>query len=213
MNKEKPSYYAIISAEVRYDKRLKPNVKLIYAEITALCNMNLQCFASNKYFSELYGVGKGTISGWISELVRFGYIKTDYKYKEGTKEIEKRYITIVSGGVLEKKHTVLDKNDKSNTTRNNTTSLKTFKKPMIHQIKFYCDERNNQIDPEAFYDFYESKGWKVGTTKMKDWKACIRTWEKRKFDTRKLNLSHAQKKSASKLDQQISEWEKAKGML
>jgi len=48
---EKPNYYAILSAEVRYDNRLRPNVKLLYAEITALCNMNMECFASNRYFS------------------------------------------------------------------------------------------------------------------------------------------------------------------
>ena len=45
---ENPNYYAILSAEVRYDNRLRPNVKLLYAEITALCNMNMECFASNK---------------------------------------------------------------------------------------------------------------------------------------------------------------------
>ena len=50
---EKPNYYAILSAEVRYDNRLRPNVKLLYAEITALCNMNRECFASNRYFSEI----------------------------------------------------------------------------------------------------------------------------------------------------------------
>ena len=74
---EKPNYYAILSAEVRYDNRLRPNVKLLYAEITALCNMNMECFASNRYFSELYGKSKGSISGWISELVKYGYISAE----------------------------------------------------------------------------------------------------------------------------------------
>ncbi len=53
-----------------------------------------------------------------------------------------------------------------------------FKKPTIEEIKEYCCERNNNIDPESFYHFYESKGWKVGKTPMKDWKSCIVTWEK-----------------------------------
>ena len=56
--KEKPNYYAILSAEVRYDNRLKANTKLMYAEITALCDMNSECFASNSYFANLYGKSK-----------------------------------------------------------------------------------------------------------------------------------------------------------
>tara|TARA_R110001583_G_scaffold4596_6_gene26363 strand:+ start:1455 stop:2105 length:651 start_codon:yes stop_codon:yes gene_type:complete len=120
---EKPNYYAILSAEVRYDNRLRPNVKLLYAEITALCNMNRECFASNRYFSELYGKSKGSISGWISELVKYGYISADYTYKEGTKEIEYRYIKILKGGITEKENTLLQKTVKSNTTSINNTSI------------------------------------------------------------------------------------------
>ena len=120
---EKPNYYAILSAEVRYDNRLRPNVKLLYAEITALCNMNMECFASNRYFSELYGKSKGSISGWISELVKYGYISAKYTYKEGTKEIEYRYIKILKGGITEKENTLLKKTVKSNTTSINNTSI------------------------------------------------------------------------------------------
>lgn len=52
-----------------------------------------------------------------------------------------------------------------------------FKKPKIEEIKNYCVERNNNINAEQFFNFYESKGWKVGNTPMKDWKAAVRTWE------------------------------------
>lgn len=54
-----------------------------------------------------------------------------------------------------------------------------FSKPTIDEITKYCLERNNGINAEAFYDFYESKNWYVGKNKMKDWKACVRTWEQR----------------------------------
>ena len=56
---------------------------------------------------------------------------------------------------------------------------KTFEKPTIEEIKAYCTERKNDVDAVAFFDFYESKGWKVGVAKMKDWKASVRTWEQR----------------------------------
>lgn len=54
-----------------------------------------------------------------------------------------------------------------------------FVKPTLEEIRAYCQERNNGVDPERFFDFYESKGWKVGNQGMKDWKAAVRTWEQR----------------------------------
>lgn len=56
---------------------------------------------------------------------------------------------------------------------------KRFVPPLIEEIKAYCLERKNKIDPESFFDFYQSKGWKIGSNPMKDWKAAVRTWEKR----------------------------------
>jgi len=53
-----------------------------------------------------------------------------------------------------------------------------FVKPTLEEVERYCFERNNDIDPQSFIDFYESKGWLIGKTKMKDWKAAIRTWER-----------------------------------
>lgn len=54
---------------------------------------------------------------------------------------------------------------------------KLFQKPTIEEIKKYCLERNNSINPIQFFNYYESKGWLIGKNQMKDWKACIRTWE------------------------------------
>jgi len=59
---------------------------------------------------------------------------------------------------------------------------KKFKKPTTEEIQNYCKERNNNVDAEKFYNFYESKGWMVGKNKMKDWKAAVRTWEKEKIE-------------------------------
>ena len=85
---------------------------------------------------------------------------------------------------------------------------KLFKKPSVNDVELYCIERDNKIDAIAFVNFYESKGWMVGKNKMKDWRACIRTWEvnnkKKKTYT---------KKTMSKLDAQINEWQKAKELL
>ena len=59
------------------------------------------------------------------------------------------------------------------------TPVKRFVKPTAEEVRAYCAERGNRVDAQAFVDFYEAKGWKVGSSPMKDWKAAVRTWEKR----------------------------------
>lgn len=56
---------------------------------------------------------------------------------------------------------------------------KVFLKPTLEEITDYCNERNNGVDAERFYNFYESKGWMIGSNKMKNWKAAVRTWEQK----------------------------------
>lgn len=53
-----------------------------------------------------------------------------------------------------------------------------FVKPTVEQVRAYCQERQNGVNPEKFVDYYDSNGWKVGKNPMKDWKAAVRTWEK-----------------------------------
>ena len=92
---EKPSYYGIIPATVRYDKRLKPMEKILYSEITALANTQGFCFASNSYFGKLYEVHKNTVGIWINNLVECGYLKVKMIYKENSKEVLERRLYIV----------------------------------------------------------------------------------------------------------------------
>ena len=53
-----------------------------------------------------------------------------------------------------------------------------FQKPSVEEVRAYCQERRSNIDPEQFWDWYEAKGWLVGKSPMKDWKAAVRTWER-----------------------------------
>lgn len=201
--KEKPNYYAIIPAEVRYSKALTPNAKLLYAEITALCNMNGKCTASTEYFCRLYEVSRVSIQKWLKNLEDNNHIKRVNIYRQGSKEILTRVITLVNTPSKEK----LTDNTNINITNTNLTDSNRgslFKKPTLDDINNYCFERKNNIDAETFFNFYASKDWLIGKNKMKDWKACIITWEKR--DTNK-------PKTMSKLDAQINEWQKAKELL
>ncbi len=123
MNK---SYYAVIPANVRYDKNLCPNAKLLYGEITALCNEKGFCWASNQYFAELYSKTEETISRWINQLKQYNYIKIKYK-KRGFEIIERKiFLSIdkkVNRSIDEKINRSIDKKVKENTTINNTVNI------------------------------------------------------------------------------------------
>lgn len=76
------------------------------------------------------------------------------------------------------------KNDKKNNIGEKSTR---FIPPTVEEVNAYCRERNNSIDGESFVNFYESKGWYVGKNKMKDWKAAVRTWERKDTNPKKEN--------------------------
>lgn len=199
----KKNYYSIIPANIRYDKELTPNAKLLYAEITALCNEKGYCWASDTYFTELYKVSKASIQNWLKMLEEKGYINREVLYEEGTKKIKQRYIKIETNPIQKNLYTytknfeypiqkklntpiqknLIENNTNINNIINNIKKIykekERFEKPTLEEIISYCKERKNNVDANQFYDFYESKGWMVGKNKMKDWKACIRTWERR----------------------------------
>ena len=72
-----------------------------------------------------------------------------------------------------------DSIDKSNINKKTSTLTKKFIPPSLEEVREYCNERNNNVNPQAFIDFYESKGWYIGKNKMKNWKAAVRTWERK----------------------------------
>jgi DNA-binding transcriptional ArsR family regulator len=187
---EKKGYYAIIPAHVRYDKRITPNAKLLYGELTALSNEKGYCWAGNQYFSDLYEVSKQSISSWIGQLRDSGYIAVQLEYKEGTKEILNRYIRILDDpiqNILNTPPKKLDEgiqenlivNNTVNNTSNTTSNKGRFTPPTLDEVIEQCNRTGANIDPQGFIDFYESKGWMIGKNKMKCWKAAIRTWSRK----------------------------------
>ena len=123
MKMEKPNYFGILPANVRYDKNLKPMEKILYTEISSLTNKDGYCYATNSYFSRLYEVHKNTVGTWINNLEKQGYIKTVLIYKKGTKEIIERRIYInqkIDTPINEKVDTPINENiEENNTSINN----------------------------------------------------------------------------------------------
>lgn len=152
------NFYAIIPAFVRYDKDLQPNAKLLYGEITALTNEKGFCWAENEYFANLYNVSKTSISKWISSLIKKQYITSEIVYKQGTKEIEHRYLRIVGGGIEEKLNTPIEEKLKDNNTSNNTT-LKEINKESF-------SEEDLALWFSKVYEIYPRKVSKVKAKEM-----------------------------------------------
>lgn len=175
MEEQQKAYYAIIPANVRYDKDLVPNAKLLYGEITALCNEKGYCWATNQYFAELYNVSDRTIKNWISQLTDKGYIQRSVKYREGTKEIEQRKLFIgrennftTSGNYVpdprENNFTTpseknfLDNNTSINNTFNNTDIYKGKKKQKSETVKSIIAEYTESKDlQDALHDFVDMR--------------------------------------------------------
>lgn len=144
---ERKSYYAIIPANVRYDNDLPPNVKLLYGEITALCNETGVCWATNDYFAKLYNVSKTSVSKWVSILVDKGYIHNQIIYKEGSKEILNRYLSLVQYPIEEKLNRGIEEKLKENN-------------------KIYNNTMNNNIDNmNIIYNWEENKTCQCQTQK------------------------------------------------
>jgi len=186
----KKSYYAIIPANVRYDKNLKANSKLLYGEITALCNEKGFCWASNNYFAELYEVSKETISRWVSDLADRGYVKIELIYKEGSNQIINRYIRINHEPIDENVNTPIDKKVKGNNTSTNITVNTTRDKYVVgkpdidyKEIVSYLNEKTNKnyrsttkktqtlIKARINEGFTEDDFKKVIDNKVTEWKS------------------------------------------
>lgn len=128
---DQPSYYSIITANVRYDNRLTDSEKLLFAEITSLSNKYGYCTASNGYFAKLYDVVKETISRRISKLAKFGYLHIEI-IREGNEVKQRKMYPLTQSSVpIDAKintpidnsvNTPIDANVKENNTSNNNTS-------------------------------------------------------------------------------------------
>ena len=202
---EKPTYYAIIPANVRYSD-LKPNAKLLYGEITALSNKLGFCFASNNYFAQLYNVNKNTISSWITDLKKEGFITVKIE-RDLRNVITKRCI-----GITKKMDTPIHEITKYNNTSINITSNNISKREGFVNHVMYFDYPKQM--KQEFIDYWTEKSSDRVNAKMRyekqstfDVKLRLARWSKNsaKWDSKKTGTS--------KLDAQLSEYEKGKKYL
>jgi Mn-dependent DtxR family transcriptional regulator len=176
-------YLAIIPSVVRYDKELKPNEKLLYGEISALMDAKGFCWATNKYFAELFDVTPETVSRWIAHLIEKGYAKSKIIYDEDGKTILQRKLWVflpvvedddpidkkinrgidkkIKTPIDEKINTPIDKKIKENVTSNELTSNKEITK-----------ESQLENDFEELWKLYPRKAGKAKA--FKAYKSAIK---------------------------------------
>ena len=158
---EKRSYYAIIPANVRYDKSLSANAKLLYGEISALCNEKGYCWSTNKYFSDLYGVSQTSISKWISTLVSKKYLFVKTIYREGTKEILERRLSIdpieekFNTPLSKVKYPIEEKLKENNTGLNTTVNKSVSQSNTEKETEELTDEIRESLKRQIDYDYFE----------------------------------------------------------
>ena len=169
---EQPSYYSIITANVRYDNRLTDSEKLLFAEITSLSNKYGYCTATNSYFARLYEVVKETISRRISNLTKYGYLKIEtikdgkqikqrkmYPLTQSSIPIDVKINTPIDNSV----NTPIDANVKENNTSINNTSINNINR---------TDNSATDVTRERFEEW-----WKL-YDKKRDKKISFKKFEK-----------------------------------
>ena len=172
-----------IPIEIWQDKSLSWNEKILLMEIDSFTSKGHECYISNEYIAELLGVSMSWASKCLSHLMEIGYVKmvrfdgrkryveSAIQFKADLNNSSMQDGTLVQHTNIENKY--IDNNSLYKRGSSN------FQKPSLDEIRQYCISRGNKIDPEQFFNFYESKGWIIGKSPMKDWRAAVRTWEKR----------------------------------
>lgn len=183
---ERPAYWAVIPASVRYDQDLPPNAKLLYGEVTALSDKRGYCYAQNGYFSELFSLSERSITRLFAVLVERGYLRVDVIRDESTQEVlERRIYAVYDKGAADSPPdnfvgTPPDNFDRTPPDKNvgeNNTSIE-YIPPIVPQGGQPKKKRNPKSVPtwkperfEAFWKFYP---------RHEDRVSAVREWDRLK---------------------------------
>lgn len=174
-------WYITIQQEMRDDLGLKGNELIVFAFINGYSQEGQGCYyGSLANLQRVCGIAsRQTAIDVLKALIEKGLIS---KTEKGKRVF---YSVCPKIGHVQKMDNECPKIGHNNKIENkyiNTLSIKgstKFQKPSLEDVRAYCISRGNRVDPEQFCNFYDSNGWKVGKNPMKDWRAAVRTWEKR----------------------------------
>lgn len=171
-------YLKLLCESVDHNGNLRFSEQIPYNEdmLATITNTNVDVVRSAiKIFTELGMMDimdDGTF--FMSEVQKMIGSETEWAEKKRLYREKQKALPVIEDNVL----TMSDKSKSIEIEIEKEKESKRFVPPTLDEIRAYCNERGNTIDAEQFYDFYSAKNWMIGKNKMKDYKACIRTWEK-----------------------------------
>ena len=173
-----------IPIEIWQNRSLSWNEKILLMEIDSFTAKDRECYISNEYIAELLGVSVSWASKCLSHLLELGLVRVvkfdgRKRYVESTIQFKADLNDSSMQNGIKVPHT--DNNEYININNNSLykKGSSRFQKPTIEEIRQYCLEKGYNVDAEQFFNFYESKGWVVGKSPMKNWRAAVSTWNKR----------------------------------
>lgn len=189
-------WHIVVTEEMRA-LGLSGNDLMVFALINGFSQDGQGCFyGSLPYICETCGISRRTAIYILNDLVVRGFLLKNetiqngvkrvlYQVNRGSAKIAQVVQKLHQGSAEIAPNNIIDNISISNDIDDSNKRKAKFVKPTIEEIRCFCEERNNGIDADEFFNFYESKGWVIGKSPMKDWKACIRTWERNKFKSQR----------------------------
>ncbi len=191
--------YIVVQGWMLTELHLKGNELLIYACIYGFSQLDGQVFSGSlQYLADWTNSTKRGVVKCLKSLVEKGYLEKVDKVINGVKFCEYRVTKFA--GVMNKVHwgseqSSLGGDEQSSPNNLDIDNLENkkvytrFVKPTLEEVKAYCLERGKGVDPQKWYDHYSANGWMVGKTKMVDWKAAVRTWERSDRDGKRTTVN------------------------
>ena len=171
-----------IPIEIWQNRSLSWNEKILLMEIDSFTAKDRECYISNEYIAELLGVSVSWASKCLSHLLELGFVRV-VKFDGRKRYVESTIQFKADLNVSSMQDGTKVQHTNNNEYINNNSLYKKgssrFQKPTIEEIRQYCLEKGYNVDAEQFFNFYESKGWLVGKSPMKNWRAAVSTWNKR----------------------------------
>lgn len=179
--------YIVVQGWMLTELHLKGNELLIYACIYGFSQADGQTFRGSwQYLADWTNSTKRSVANCLRSLVEKGYLEKVDKVVNGVKFCEYRATNFT--GAMKNVHVGDEQNSPSGDEQNSPNNLGInnlgdnqvykFVKPTLEEVTAYCTQRNKGVNPQKWYDHYTANGWMVGKTKMVDWKAAVRTWER-----------------------------------